>query len=175
MNDNEHNDSSNGEQVAASSTALVRRRGMILVGMCFLLTLISAQVEGQTSSSTPAPPIAIGVAQTTPAPNAEPAPQSDTTTQERLDSEKPAVDQSEVFVFKTQVREVILHATVVDEQRRLVTNLERPAFTAFENGAPQATTSFRREDVPVASRQSGGSILCGQLQSGFLSGSGLHV
>ena len=53
-------------------------------------------------------------------------------------------------MFKTQVREVILHATVVDEQRRLVTNLDRPAFTAFENGVPQATTSFHREDVPVA-------------------------
>ena len=65
-------------------------------------------------------------------------------------AQKPDDDQSAVFVFKTQVREVILHATVVDEQRHLVTNLDRPAFTAFENGVPQATTSFHRDDVPVA-------------------------
>jgi len=118
--------------------------------MCLILSAVTAEVKGQTTSSSPLPPIATGVAQTSPASNAEPAPQSSTTAQEQLDSEKPPDDQSEVFVFKTQVREVILHATVVDEQRRLVTDLERPAFTAFENGAPQATTSFHREDVPVA-------------------------
>jgi VWFA-related protein len=66
------------------------------------------------------------------------------------DSQQPADDQGTVFVFKTEVREVILHATVVDEQRRLVTSLDRPAFTAFEDGVPQATTSFHRDDVPVA-------------------------
>jgi Ca-activated chloride channel family protein len=150
MNDNEHNDSSKGEQVAAPSTVFLQWRGVMVVGMCLILSAVTAEVKGQTTSSSPLPPIATGVAQTSPASNAEPAPQSSTTAQEQLDSEKPPDDQSEVFVFKTQVREVILHATVVDEQRRLVTNLERPAFTAFENGAPQATTSFRREDVPVA-------------------------
>src|SRR5580704_2765092 len=150
MNDNEQNDSSKGEQVAASSTAFLQWRGVMVVGMCLILSAVTVEVEGQTASSSPVPPIATGVAQTSPAPKAEPAAESNTTTQERLDSEKPAVDQSEVFVFKTQVREVILHATVVDEQRRLVTNLERAAFTAFENGVPQATTSFHRDDVPVA-------------------------
>ena len=151
MNDNnKHNDSSNGEQVAASSAAFLLWRGLMVVAICLVLFAVTVEVEGQTASSSPVPPIAISVVQTSPAPDAEPAPESNTTTQEPLDSEKPTVDQSEVFVFKTQVREVILHATVVDEQRRLVTDLERPAFTAFENGAPQATTSFRREDVPVA-------------------------
>jgi len=150
MNGNENNDSSKGEQAAAPFIAFLPWRGVMAFGICLILSTVTAEVVGQTTSSSPVPPITAGVAHTSPAPNAEPAPQSDTTTQEQLDSEKPAVDQSEVFVFKTQVREVILHATVVDEQRRLVTNLERPAFTAFENGAPQATTSFHREDVPVA-------------------------
>ena len=40
--------------------------------------------------------------------------------------------------------------TVVDERRHLVPYLDRGAFSVFENGAPQAITSFRREDVPVA-------------------------
>jgi VWFA-related protein len=54
------------------------------------------------------------------------------------------------FVFKKQVQEVVLHATVVDEQGRLVTSLDKTAFTVFQNGVPEPLTSFRREDVPVA-------------------------
>jgi VWFA-related protein len=43
-----------------------------------------------------------------------------------------------------------LHATVVDEKQRLVTNLDRDAFTVFEDGKPQKITSFRHEDIPVS-------------------------
>jgi VWFA-related protein len=53
-------------------------------------------------------------------------------------------------VFKKQVEEVVLHATVRDQQGRLLTNLDRSAFAVFEDGTPQVITSFRREDVPVA-------------------------
>jgi VWFA-related protein len=58
-------------------------------------------------------------------------------------------DQS-MFVFKKQVQEVVLHATVLDDQRHLVPNLEKNAFTVYQDGTPQTITSFRREDVPVA-------------------------
>jgi Ca-activated chloride channel homolog len=54
------------------------------------------------------------------------------------------------FVFHSQAQEVVLHATVVDEKQRLITNLTRNAFQVFENGQPQPITSFRQEDVPVA-------------------------
>jgi len=54
------------------------------------------------------------------------------------------------FVFKKEVEEVVLHATVVDETGRLVTHLDRSAFSIFQNGKPEPITSFRREDVPVA-------------------------
>jgi Ca-activated chloride channel family protein len=54
------------------------------------------------------------------------------------------------FVFRKQVQEVVLHATVVDEYGRLVTSLDRTAFSIYQNGQPETTTSFRREDVPVA-------------------------
>ncbi len=54
------------------------------------------------------------------------------------------------FVFKKQVQEVVLHATVVDEAGRLVTSLDRSAFSVYQNGQPETITSFRREDVPVA-------------------------
>ena len=57
---------------------------------------------------------------------------------------------SGTFVFKAEVQEVTLHATVVDEKQRLITNLDRNAFTVFENGQPQVIKDFRHEDVPVA-------------------------
>ena len=55
-----------------------------------------------------------------------------------------------VFVFKTDAEEVLLHATVVDKNDRMVMDLPRDDFRVFENGKPQTITSFRQEDVPVA-------------------------
>jgi len=57
---------------------------------------------------------------------------------------------SGVFVFRKQVEEVVLHATVLDDKQRFVTNLEKTAFTVYEDGHPQTITSFRHEDIPVA-------------------------
>ncbi len=71
-------------------------------------------------------------------------------TQTQPASQQPSTNDSGVFVFKTEVEEVILHATVVDERMRLITTLDRNAFSVLENGVPQSITSFRREDVPVA-------------------------
>jgi Ca-activated chloride channel homolog len=45
---------------------------------------------------------------------------------------------------------VVLHATVVDDKQHLITNLDKSAFTVFENNQPQTITSFRHEDIPVA-------------------------
>ena len=139
--DNAHSDRSGERQVSVSATMFEKWRAVLLVAMCFFLVCLSVEGEGQTASSAPVPPDAVGDVQ---APNSEPAPPSNGATTQAGD------DQGGGFVFKTQVREVVLHATVVDEQRHLVTDLDRPAFTAFENGVPQATTSFHREDVPVA-------------------------
>ncbi len=62
----------------------------------------------------------------------------------------PAREDNGVFVFKKRVEEVVLHATVVDDRQKLVTNLDKTAFTVFEDGQPQKITSFRHEDIPVA-------------------------
>src|ERR1700680_3177172 len=70
--------------------------------------------------------------------------------QEPISPEPGGGDQGSMFVFKRQVEEVVLHATVVDEQRRLVSDLDRSKFAVLDGGVPQAITSFRREDVPVA-------------------------
>src|ERR1700681_3578588 len=144
------NHKSDEDKLAVSATAFQRGRSGGLVCVVLFLTLV-AVIESQTSSSAPVPPNTSAAAEPAPTPGGALSPQSDgATTQEPPSGQQPADDQSAVFVFKTQVREVILHATVVDAQRRLVTNLDRPAFTAFENGVPQATTSFHRDDVPVA-------------------------
>src|SRR5947199_1002666 len=43
-------------------------------------------------------------------------------------SESPNAEDNSRFVFKKQVQEVFLHATVIDESGRMVTNLTRNAF-----------------------------------------------
>ena len=52
--------------------------------------------------------------------------------------------------FRAETRLVVLHATVKNGRGELVTNLDRPAFTVFENGKKQPITLFRRDDVPVS-------------------------
>jgi len=69
--------------------------------------------------------------------------------QEKPEENKSLGDQG-VFVFKKDVDEVLLHATVVDDKQHLVTNLEKGAFSVFEDGKPQNIISFHHEDIPVA-------------------------
>jgi len=59
-------------------------------------------------------------------------------------------DDSGVFVFKQNVDEVMLHASVIDDKQHIVTNLDRGAFTVFEDGKPQDIISFHHVDIPVA-------------------------
>lgn len=66
-----------------------------------------------------------------------------------VSSDKSA-DESGRFVFKKQVQEVVLHATVTDEAGHLVTSLDRKDFSIYVNNVLEPITSFRREDVPVA-------------------------
>jgi len=54
------------------------------------------------------------------------------------------------FVIRKDVDEVLLHATVIDDKQRIVTDLGRSAFSVFEDGKPQTIISFRHEDIPVA-------------------------
>jgi VWFA-related protein len=66
------------------------------------------------------------------------------------EQQSPETNDSGVFVFRKEVQEVVLHATVVDDKQRMITNLNRDAFTVFEDGKPQTITSFRHEDIPVS-------------------------
>ena len=104
------------------------RNHFFLIAILFLLGILAV---GQ-SSTAPAQAKPSGSS-----PSAEP-------------SQVPAEKSGDVFVFRKEVDEVTLHATVVDDKNRLVTSLDRNDFTVFEDGQPQKITSFRREDIPVA-------------------------
>src|SRR5467141_52831 len=90
------------------------------------------------TSSAPPPASKGQVVAPNAAPNVSPAAQN------------PDAGDSGVFVFRKQVDEVVLHATVVDDKQRIVTSLDKGDFNVYENGSPQTITSFRHEDIPVA-------------------------
>jgi Ca-activated chloride channel family protein len=77
------------------------------------------------------------------------APSGQQNGQESGQEQEPA-NEGGAFVFRAEVQEVMLHATVLDDKQRLVTNLDKTAFTVFENNQPQIIKSFRHEDIPVA-------------------------
>jgi Ca-activated chloride channel homolog len=132
---------------ASGSTSFPCHIGITLA--LLLLTLgLSAQTPATPPASTP-PPTASGNPDAATTPDNSNAPQAPTSGPEPVGQEPSGNDQG-MFVFKKQVQEVVLHATVLDEQRHLVPSLDRSAFTVFESGVPQTITSFRREDVPVA-------------------------
>jgi len=53
-------------------------------------------------------------------------------------------------IFRADTRLVVCHATVVDKNGHLVTDLKQPAFTVYENEVQQTIKVFKREDVPVS-------------------------
>lgn len=62
------------------------------------------------------------------------------------ESGKPSDDTP---VFTSDSRLVVVHASVLDKNGKLVTNLTEPAFKVFENGVEQPLKIFRHEDIPV--------------------------
>jgi len=64
--------------------------------------------------------------------------------------EERKLNEQGVFVFKKDVDEVMLHASVIDDKQHIVTNLDRTAFTVYEDGKPQNIISFHHVDIPVA-------------------------
>jgi VWFA-related protein len=86
----------------------------------------------------------------TPAPAPAPNQPGDTVQVPAQQGQAPSSDQNNVYVFKKEVDEVTLHATVVDDHFRPITGLDKKDFTVFEDGKPQKITYFRNEDIPVA-------------------------
>jgi Ca-activated chloride channel homolog len=116
----------------------------LLIAIGFGALLATAQAPG----SQPAPAPAQEPAKPTQTPST--APPDSPPQNQKTESQENKESDSGVFVFKKEVEEVVVHATVMDDKNHLVTNLEKSAFSVFENNQPQTITSFRHEDIPVA-------------------------
>jgi Ca-activated chloride channel family protein len=130
----------------------MRRRNKVSLPIFFLLTTLflatSHAKGGAPSQSPPAANSQSASASTAPASTGQVAAPNDS----QNVSPKSAPDASDrgVFVFRKEVEEVVLHATVIDDKQRIVTTLDKGDFNVYENGSPQTITSFRHEDIPVA-------------------------
>ncbi len=58
--------------------------------------------------------------------------------------------QSGVYTLREDVDEVELNCTVVDDEGRLVQDLNRGEFRVWEDNVPQTISSFRHQDLPVS-------------------------
>jgi Ca-activated chloride channel homolog len=104
--------------------------------LCLVLVLVWSLAAGSQApqdQTKPAPPAA------------EKAPAAD-----QPKEEENNLNDEGVFVFRKDVDEVMLHATVVDDHQHIITNLDKTAFTVYEDGKPQNIISFHHIDIPVA-------------------------
>jgi VWFA-related protein len=62
----------------------------------------------------------------------------------------PAADQNEAPTFTADTRLVVVHASVLDKNGKLITDIPESGFKVYENGIEQPIKIFRREDVPVS-------------------------
>jgi VWFA-related protein len=111
------------------------------------------ELPAQTPSSSPSSQDNSKSATTPPAaaaPSAAPAPAHGAPPQTDNQNPDQKLNDQGVFVFRRDVDEVLLHATVIDDRQRIVTTLDRNSFAVFEDGKPQNILSFRHEDIPVA-------------------------
>ena len=108
--------------------------------LCFLTLVGMGSAQSSNSPSSP-------LNQQAPT---QQAPTQQAPTQQSPDATAPPDDQSPGFVFKKEIEEVVLHATVVDDQNHLITGLTRNNFEVYEDGKRQEVTSFRKERVPIA-------------------------
>ena len=58
--------------------------------------------------------------------------------------------RDETPVFHSETNLIVLNASVLDKNGKLVTNIPQSAFKVYENGVEQPLKIFRREDVPVS-------------------------
>ena len=117
------------------------RNSRVALRLVLFLFLLNLAAEAQNTAAPQAPPRS---SQPAPSQSEAPAP-----AQETPQGQEPGTEPGG-FVFHSDVQEVLLHATVIDDKQRMVTNLDKNAFTVFEDGKPQVIKSFRHEDIPIS-------------------------
>jgi VWFA-related protein len=128
-------------------TRLRNSAARVLILLLFVIWAgphVVAPARAQSGTQTPQPQTPQSPSQT------KPATPSATPDQKPQSKPDPNLNDQGIFVFKKDVDEVLLHATVQDDKSHLVTTLDRSAFTVFEDGKQQNIISFRHEDIPVA-------------------------
>jgi Ca-activated chloride channel homolog len=114
----------------------------------------STAPAGTATSATPSSPAtaspATSPAAQTPPTQDKPAPDKPAPDKPEHDKKDEKLNDQGVFVFRKDVDEVLLHASVIDDHQHIVTNLDRGAFSVFEDGKPQNIISFHHEDIPVS-------------------------
>jgi len=123
---------------------LLRNSRVLLSRLLLLFLVVPALAQNTTPgeafpSAVPSPP----PAKPTP-------PSAEGSSSHGQSAQSSADEQQGSFLFHKEVDEVVLHATVVDDKQHIITNLDRTAFTVYEDGKPQNIVSFRHEDIPVA-------------------------
>jgi len=134
----------------------MRRRNNFPLLFFFLLTaLLLANSQASQQAPAAASSQSVGDSQSAPQSASQPPPASSAAPSAApsvtpKSAQSPDSADSGVFVFRKQVDEVVLHATVVDDKKHIVTSLDKGDFNVYEDGRPQTITSFRHEDIPVA-------------------------
>jgi VWFA-related protein len=130
---------------------MLRRNKTPLLISFLLVALFLANSQPQSGAPTQSIPASAPSSVSAANPQAAPAAAPSTPGQNTQNStQNPDTSDNGVFVFRKEVEEVVLHATVIDDKQRIVTTLDKGDFTVYENGRLQTITSFRHEDIPVA-------------------------
>jgi len=111
------------------------------------IVALTASAQGNTANEPQSNPSSPPSGSSTQNSSAAKTPKSDSASKNKSDTD---LSNQGVYVFKKDVDEVLLHATVIDDHQHIITNLDRSAFTVFEDGKQQNIISFRHEDIPVA-------------------------
>jgi len=120
------------------------RNSQVASSLTLFLLFLNLAVGAQNTARPQAPPRS-----SQPAPS-QPQPETPPPGQDKAPQEQPPATEPGGFVFHSDVQEVLLHATVIDDKQRMVTNLDKNAFTVFEDGKQQVIKSFRYEDIPIS-------------------------
>jgi Ca-activated chloride channel homolog len=132
---------------AASSFLLVLR---CVIWAAAAAAVLVQPFSGHAAGALPrlqSAPVPSQAAGSQPAPSQTPQPQLGAAS---ANSPQQPSGEGGTLVIRKDVDEVLVHATVVDDKQHIVTDLDRNAFSVFEDGKPQDIVSFRHEDIPVA-------------------------
>ena len=131
-----------------------------LTSVSFVVAPAEAQIVPQNPSNPQNPsapqnastPENSAAPQNAPAQTTSPVPDQsgDAPREDTVPADNSVQGEAGQFVFRKQVEEVVLHATVVDQQNNLISNLGRSVFQVYEDGKLQQITSFHQEHVPIA-------------------------